>query len=105
MIVVHIITKQEKQARMIIDLLLHKKLLLDAMIAKKEIYTLHKLTKKVTANPNFLIVGQTKALLFNEISEVLKTNFAKKMPVFYAMPIIYMDDNQTKNIKKNIQFV
>lgn len=105
MIVLHIISEQERQAQRIIAILLNKNLLLDAMLAKKEIYTLHKLTKKVTANPYFLIVGQTKALLFNEISEVLKTNFAKKMPVFYAMPIIYMDDNQTKNIKKNIQFV
>lgn len=105
MIVLHIISEREKQAQSIIEILLTKNLLLDAMLSKKEIYTLNELTKKMTANQYFLIVGQTKALLFNEINEVLKTNFATTMPVFYAMPIIYMDDNQTKNIKKNIQFV
>lgn len=105
MIVLHIISEREKQAQNIIEMLLTKNLLLDAMLSKKEIYTLNELTKKMTANQYFLIVGQTNALLFNEINEVLKTNFATTMPVFYAMPIIYMDDNQTKNIKKNIQFV
>lgn len=97
MILVHIITNGKKQALDIVQMLTEQKLMLHAIISKKTVYEYdHELLKK----KQFLIIGQTKGLLFKKINEQLRIAYSHKMPLLYSVPIIYMDDEQTELIRE-----
>lgn len=93
MILAHIITNNKKQALQIVGLLLEKKLLLHAAISKKTVYRFNKKRNFLQSQKQTLIIGKTKALLFSTINRELKDHFKKNMPMLYAVPIVYMDED------------
>lgn len=101
MILAHIIAKNKKQAVQIITILVSKKLLLNAAISKKIVYKRHSETGKLERHKQTLIIGKTKALLFNDINQELKKRFAANMPMLYAVPIIYMDEELADRLRSN----
>ncbi len=101
MILAHIIAKDTVQALEIIHLLIDEKLLLQAAISEKTIFEKKTSDGKLISEKRTLIIGKTKALLFSIINEVLKRNFKKNMPMLYAVPIVYMDDELATLLREN----
>lgn len=101
MILAHIISKNKKQALKIIAILLEKKLLLHAAISKKTVYQYNKDQLRVEKQKHTLIIGKTKALLFNTINKELKDHFSENMPMLYAAPIVYMDEELATILRKS----
>jgi len=101
MILTDIIAKNKKQALKIVDILMQKRLLLHAAISKKIIYHRHSETGQLIRKKQTLIIGKTKALLFNEINKELKNQFTENMPLLYAVPIVYMDEELATILRSN----
>lgn len=101
MILAHIISKNKKQALKIIEILLEKKLLLHAALSKKTVFQYNKTHAKLEKQKHTLIIGKTKALLFNAINRELKDHFPENMPMLYAVPIVYMDDELATILRKS----
>ncbi|MFS4468718.1 hypothetical protein [Maribacter sp. 2210JD10-5] len=101
MILAHIIVRDKEQAMEIASCLTRKKLILNAGISVKEVFELNKRTKKLERKEQTLIIGKTKALLFAEINNALKTKYKETMPWLYAIPIVYMDEEQTIFLRAN----
>ncbi|CAN5412056.1 hypothetical protein BH23BAC1_BH23BAC1_34010 [soil metagenome] len=100
MILLHIITNEKEQAIEIVDYLVKEKLILDAIIMEN-------ITgRKRVGKGNFksmdqtLIIGKTKALLFNTVDEQLREKYKKNMPVLYSIPIVNMDWEQANDLIK-----
>ena len=101
MILVHIISKNKKQALEIITVLLKKRLLLHGAISKKTLYRNNRENDQLEEKKQTLIIGKTKALLFNAINEELKTNFTKNCPLLYAVPIVYTDAELANTLRES----
>ncbi len=99
MVLVHITVKNQIQANEIIELLMDKKLLADALVSEKMILLKVKGSEKTKQKKIYLIIGKTKALLFKTINEILYKKYPDKMPILYAVPIVYMDDGQTEELR------
>ena len=85
----------------IIDLLITKKLLFHAAVSEKTIYRKRDPKSKLERSKQLLIIGKTKALLFNEINKELKKHFPKNMPIFYSVPIVYMNEELGGVLREN----
>lgn len=101
MILTHIITKNKKQALQIITILLQKRLLLHAAISKKIVYHRQNKHGQLEREKQTLIIGKTKALLFNEINIELKKHFFENMPLLYAVPIVFMDEELATRLRSD----
>lgn len=101
MILAHIITKNKEQALEIIEALLDRKLLLHAAVSKKTVYKKGESNSKLKSTKQTLIIGNTEALLFNDINQILKTHFAKNMPILYSVPIVYMNEELATVLRNN----
>lgn len=98
MVLIHILCSSPAQANNIVDFLIDEKLMLNALVSSK---MLHKRLKN-GQNESFeqtLIIGTTKALLFNKIKKSIKKKFLENLPLIYAMPIIYMDEHQNLELQ------
>lgn len=104
MILIHISCNTLTQALEIGDFLLNEKLLYNAMISEKLLnkHLQHGQKKGVEQT---LVIGTTKALLFNEIKDAVRVHFSDDVPLIYAMPIIYMDEDQTEKLQTETQKV
>lgn len=92
MILAHIISKNKAQALKIMSILLEKKLLLHGALSKKTVYRYNEGQLRMEKEKHTLIIGKTKALLFPTINKELKDHFSENMPMLYAIPIVYMDE-------------
>ncbi len=105
MILIHIVPQNNSDSDEIVDFLVKKKLILNAMIHEK-IRVRQKnemgIIESVTRN---LIVGKTKALLFNTIDELLRETYGKQMPVLYSIPIVHMDWEQAEVLMQETENV
>lgn len=101
MILAHIITKNKEQAVEIIEVLLERKLMLHAAVSEKTVYEKGESNCRLKSTKQTLIIGKTKALLFNDINQILKTYFPKNMPMLYAVPIVYMDEELAIVLRNN----
>lgn len=99
MIQLHIITKDINQANEITTLLFEEKLVLNEYILREVIGRHPNDNGKLTNINEVLIVATTKALLFNPINKLLRLNYQDNMPILYAVPIVYMDESQTEDIR------
>jgi uncharacterized protein involved in tolerance to divalent cations len=89
------------QALEIINLLMDKKLLLQAAVSEKTIYQRKTESGKLISESRTLIIGKTKGLLFTAINKELKKHFFENMPMLYAVPIIYMDEELAQLLREN----
>lgn len=100
MILLHIISDQEEQANEIVDFLIEENLILEAVLLEKV-----SVRKKEGSTNQTLIMGKTKALLFNTIDSLLREKYKEKIPVIYSLPIVNMDWEQSKSLKEDIRKV
>lgn len=100
MILVHIITQSRSQALEIVDTLLEQKLLFNAMVSRKKVYQKDTDTGELVGTINTLIIGKTRALLFNRINKLLinKYDNTAQMPNLYCLPIVYMDSERAEEL-------
>ncbi|WP_343488107.1 hypothetical protein [Allomuricauda sp. d1] len=99
MILVHIICKTKTQALDIVDVLINEKLVLDAMISDKLLFKQLK-SGEMKSHERVLVMGTTKALLFNTINKIISGKYTDSPPLIYAMPIVYMDAEQTEELQQ-----
>ncbi|MEM6517208.1 MAG: hypothetical protein AAF688_13565 [Bacteroidota bacterium] len=100
MVQINIITKNVEQANKITALLYEEKLILNEYILREVVGRLPNDQNELTNVEEVLIVGTTKALLFNTIVKTLEKQWKDNMPVIYAVPIVYMEESQTEAIKE-----
>lgn len=100
MILVHIITETKEQALEIIDILLEKKLLFNAMLSRKKVFERDSHSSKLNGKIKILVIGKTKSLLFNSINILLVSLYGNidKMPHIYCLPIVYMNQEQSETL-------
>lgn len=98
MILVHIETIKEQQAMDIVDFLEKEELIVDALILNGTKRAKNK--EKTSSQSIFLIQGKTKALLFDTIDIELRHQYPDSLPSIYATPIVYMDWDQTIELKE-----
>jgi len=101
MILLHVLTECHNQAVEIADYLIEKKMILDAVIMEK--VTTRRVDKsgKLQTVKQTLIMGKTKALLFNDIDAELRIKYPDNMPVLYSLAIVNMDWEQSNLLINN----
>lgn len=100
MILVHIITEKKERALEIIDILLEKKLLFNAMLSRKKVFEKDSITGELKEKKQILVIGKTKSLLFNKINKLLVSMYgdSDQMPSLYCLPIVYMDTERAEEL-------
>lgn len=98
MVLIHIVTNTEDQAIEITDLLIERKLILNALLIEKA--NMRKRLKDGTfeTHPQTLVIGKTKGLLFNDIDLLLREKYGKEMPALYSIAIVNMDWDQADEL-------
>lgn len=104
MVLIHIICSSPTQANDMVDFLIDEKLMLNALVSNKMLYKRFKNNQRENFE-QILVMGTTKALLFNKINKRIKKKFAENLPLIYAMPIIYMDEHQNLELQTKTQKV
>jgi uncharacterized protein involved in tolerance to divalent cations len=92
MILIHIGTTDEKQVWEIVDFLENEKLIMDVIVLN----AMSRIKKKanITLQPHYLILGKTKALLFDIIDKTVREKYKDNLPSIYSTPIVNMDWDQ-----------
>lgn len=101
MVQLHIICKDSEQAKEITTLLYEERLVLNEIIVNDVTGRHPNDDGELTSIEEVLIIGTTKALLFNAIDELLQLKYPDKMPIIYATPIVYMNIKQSDYLKSN----
>ena len=104
MILLHILTENEKLASEIADYLVEEHLVVDALITKGT-KRMRDASGKAISVPQILIRGKTKALLFDTIDKILKQKYGEKLPAIYSVPIVHMDWEQAARLKEQTKAV
>lgn len=99
MILGYIAVKNKKQAKEIAKLLLAQDLIYSASISTKKIFSKNLDAGEISYEKQTIIEGKTKALLFSAINQILRITYPENMPMFYAVPIVYMDAEQTQTLR------
>ncbi len=105
MILIHIVPQNNSEADEIVDLLVERKLILNAMIHENIRVRQKGDSGKIENFNRTLIVGKTKALLFNTIDELLREKYGKNMPVLYSLAIVHMDWEQAEELVQETEKV
>jgi uncharacterized protein involved in tolerance to divalent cations len=98
MILLHIITDDKDQAVEIADFLMKEKLMLSATILENISGRRRTLDDEIQSVKQTLVIGKTKALLFNTIDEHLRKKYKENMPIIYSLPIVNMDWEQANEL-------
>tara|TARA_R110002049_G_scaffold256629_3_gene432099 strand:- start:11586 stop:11906 length:321 start_codon:yes stop_codon:yes gene_type:complete len=99
MILLHIITPDQQQVWDISDYLSKEKLILNPIIIEQaQSRRIEDDGNTITSTIQYLLIGKTKGLLFNEIDLRLREQYPKNMPVFYSLPITHMDWEQADEL-------
>lgn len=104
MIFLRISSRDEDKMEQIATLLLEEKLVIDVNIKRG----LERLTMKngvLVKTKICLLTAKTKSLLFSTIDQRLKKEFPEKMPELYALPIVNMDWEQSKELSEVVKLV
>lgn len=99
MILGYITVKNKKQAKEITKLLLEQNLLFTANISTTKVFRKSRATGLIKKHKQTVIEGKTKSLLFVAINTLLRKNYSKNMPMLYAVPIVYMYEEQSKLLR------
>lgn len=99
MILIHIVTESKQQADEITEFLINEKLILNAFITE-DLFHRKKTGEEISNVKSVLIMGKTKALLFNTIDELLREKYPNNMPTLFSIPIVHMDWEQADELVK-----
>ena len=91
MILIHVISRNEEQASEIANFLVSKNLIISACILEKTEVRKKSKNDTLISSTQFLIMGKTKALLFNKIDKLLRKKYKERMPELYSLAIVNMD--------------
>lgn len=97
MVLLHIVSKNNQQLTEIVDYLLEEKLILNAII-QENVVIRKNIDGEFKSEKRVMMIGKTKALLFNTIDTMLRQKFSSNMPVLYAVPIVAMDWEQADEL-------
>ena len=98
MVLLHIHAKSREQANEIVDYLLEKSLILNAVLVDQAQLRKKDEDGNIVEEARILIMGKTKALLFNTIDQQMRDRYKEKMPVLYSVPIVSMDWEQANEL-------
>ena len=101
MIQLHIISTEPEQIRDIENLLINEKFITGATVIDAVSSYKNDDGEIKTVSTN-LLIGRTKASLFNTIESHLKDKYGDKTPVIYGLPIVNMDFKHLEKLKKVI---
>lgn len=101
MIQLHIICNDTEQAKEITTLLFEEQLVLNEIIVNDVTGRHPNDDGQLTSIEEVLIIATTKALLFRAIDELLQLKYPNNMPIIYATPIVYMNNEQNDYLKNN----
>lgn len=99
MINVYIYLDSQKDARELVKGLMKKELLAHASIDKDN-HSFLKINGKIIEQSNFVITGQSKALLFNHILDFIDKEGFENTKI-YSLPITQCNENFGEIIRKN----
>lgn len=98
MVLLHVVSKDSEQANDIVDFLVKNKLILNALVQEKVVLKKQGDQNKLVSENQILIMGKTKALLFNRIDNLLRAKYRNNMPILYSIPIVSMDFDQANEL-------
>ncbi len=98
MIILKILLDKRSEAEKAISSLMDKDLIFDAFLYPTE--HLNQKSKEKPPQPKFMVEARTRALLFAELKQEIRRMYPDKKPPVFAVPIVYMDAEQTKKLKK-----
>lgn len=101
MILLHVIAKNQKQADEISDYLLMKKYVMDTFVVSGTMNQLR--GNKTASEEQVLIMGKTRALMFDKIDKAIIKKYPKDPPIVYSLPIVNMDWDHAAEIQKSIK--
>lgn len=91
MIAIHIITENRKDADKISAYLVANRLMLKPFI--------------IDNTNECIIIGRTKALLFEKINTTIKDLNFDSSPIVYSMPILHMDWDEVSKLQTSLEQV
>lgn len=99
MIALHLLSKSATQAEEIALFLLKEKLIVNAQIINN---VTHLSTNKEEPDTTtaHLVIGKTKALLFQAIDDALRNIYKENLPEIYSLPIVNMDWEQSNYLRE-----
>lgn len=98
MVLLHIVSNNSEQADDIIHFLVNKKLVLNALVQENVVLKKRGEKQAIVSEKQILIMGKTKALLFNTIDKLLREKYGSNMPILYSLPIVSMDFEQANEL-------
>lgn len=98
MVLLHVVSNDIQQANEIIEFLVNKRLVLNALVQENVVLKKRGDQNKIESEKQILIMGKTKALLFNTIDKLLLEKYGSKMPILYSIPIVSMDFEQANEL-------
>ncbi len=101
MILLHIISPSYKQLNEVAEFLVNKRLIIDALVQGCMGFRLHEAKGKVESQQVNLLVGKTKALLFDTIEQTLRSRYGDDMPEIYSVPIVNMNWEKSRELADN----
>ena len=104
MILVHILTSNEQTGEEIADFLVEDRLITDAVLTNGTKRTRDP-SGKIISEPQILIRGKTKALLFDVIDKILREKYGNELPTIYSVPIVHMDWGQSNELREQTRQV
>jgi uncharacterized protein involved in tolerance to divalent cations len=98
MIQLHIITNDPKMVKEIIELLLNNDLVVSITV-KNTLSSYKSKSGQINTVMTNLLIGRTKASLFNTIEKLLFAKYGENIPEIYAMSIVNMDFTHLKKLR------
>ena len=104
MIQLHVISKKPDQIKEIAEMLINEELITGVNVI--DTASIHKSDKgEIEAVSTKMLIGRTKAILFNTIERLLKDKYGDSIPAIYGMPIIGMDLKHLGKLMREVKDV
>ncbi len=101
MILLRIVSKNEKKIERIAEILLRENLAIDVNI-QRELERMELLSDKLVSSKVYRLTAKTKALMFSKIDRRLNVEFLENLPEVHALPIVEMDWSQAEVLKERL---
>ncbi len=105
MVLLHVITNDTNQTDEIVDQLITQKLLLSGITIEDVNVKKMGHEGNIISEKQSLIMGTTKALLFNKIDAFLRDKYPDNVPTVYSIPIVNMDWEQADQLVKETKAI
>jgi uncharacterized protein involved in tolerance to divalent cations len=101
MILLRIVSNNEKKSERVAEILLSENLGMDVNI-KRHAERLELVNGSLISSRIYILTAKTKSLLFQTIDERLRREFPDNRPEIYALPIVYMDWDDARHLTDSI---